>query len=106
MRKLGSIIIGAQPGTAVHHALHGGWTPEAHLLANQLEQRAGVLDVQRRIPRPGVPLEAPQPRPTPSNRLTFDALPLDEFERLRQANYAKGPAKSRVMKPARVARKG
>lgn len=96
--KLGSIVLAAQPGTATYHALNGGWTPEAHLLANQLEQRAGLLDVTRRTPRPTVADEPAQPKPANPNRVVpFDSLPIEEFERLRAANYARG--KSRGRKP-------
>ncbi|AMQ66957.1 tail assembly chaperone [Mycobacterium phage Bipper] len=96
MAKLGSIVLAAQPGTAVYHAVNEGWTPEAHLLANQLEQRAGLLNMARRMPRTGVPAETPQPPPTNPRRVdSWDSLPLEEFERLRQANYAQGPAPSR-----------
>jgi len=100
MAKLGSIVLAAQPGTAVYHAANEGWTPEAHLLANLLEHRAGLLSMARRMPRAGVPAEPPQPpkKVNPRRIDSWDALPLEDFERLRRENYAKGEAQSRKPK--------
>lgn len=80
--KLCSIVLGAPPGSAVHHSRHG----------------SVAIPAPARAPAP--------PRPTNPGVLDFDAMPLEDFERLRQANYATGPAPSRVIKPARVAKKG
>ena len=78
----------------------GGWTKEAHLLATQMEQKTGLVDLQRRMPRPGVPEEAP--RRDPKRVDSFDALPMDEFDRLIAENYARTPpTPGRVLGPER-----
>lgn len=90
------ICLAAHPGTALFHRVSGGWDRTAEMVANQLEYQAGHVQVARRFPRPGVPATAPAPvskNPfvgTPG----FQSMPLEEFERLRQANYARGPAKT------------
>lgn len=102
--KLVSIVLGSQPGTAVYHSVHKGWTPQLHMMANQLEQHAGVLDVQRRIPRPGVPEEVPQAKPDGKNKIQFDSMTIEEWEKARAENYARGKSPSRVIKPRRTAK--
>ncbi|MFD7247774.1 hypothetical protein ACFV6Y_38235 [Streptomyces massasporeus] len=92
----------AQPGTAVYHAQNEGWTREGHLLAAQMEQQAGLLDVTRRMPRAGVPEEPPKAKAVNPNRIdSWDSYSIEEFERMRAENYAKGRAPSRVIGPER-----
>lgn len=50
-----SIVVAAPTVSAVFLAMDG-WSKEAQLLANMQEQSAGLIDLQRRHPRPGVPL--------------------------------------------------
>lgn len=100
--KLGSIVLAAPPGTAVYHATHGGWTRESHLLAAQMEQTAGLVTMQSRITRDGVDPNTPVPQPErpatpPPGLLMCDEMPLEEFERLRAANYALGESPGRVI---------
>lgn len=54
-----SIVVASPPGTAVFFAMDG-WSKEAQLLANRQEQAAGLIDLQRRHERPGVPLGPPR----------------------------------------------
>jgi hypothetical protein len=51
--QLVSIVVAAPPGTAVHHAV-GNWTRQEDLLAQLGEQRAGLVHLNARYPRPGV----------------------------------------------------
>lgn len=109
LRKLVAIVLAAQPGTSTYHARHDGWTPEGHLLASQLEHQAGLVDVTRRVPRQGVKAEAPRERARPANpnRLdSWDTHTLEEFERLRAENYAKGQAPTRRIGPERTKTRG
>lgn len=98
------IVLAAQPTTAIFHARYGGWTREGHLLAAQMEQRAGLVDLTRRMPRDGVPAEPPKPKQQQNpNRIdSWDAMSIEEFEKLRAANYAKGPSPSKVIGPERI----
>lgn len=83
--------------------MNGGWTPEGHLLATQIEQQAGLNNVTRRIPRQSVSAEPKRPVVQNPNRIdSFDSLTLAEFERLRAANYAKGPSPTRRIGPQRT----
>lgn len=96
------MVLAAHPGTAVYHARYGGWTREAHLLASQMEQRAGLVDLSRRMPREGVAAEPPKAQPRNPNRIdSWDSYSIEEFERMRAANYALGPAPSKVIGPER-----
>lgn len=51
--ELVSIVVGSQPGTAVHYWTNG-WSREAELLANLGEQQAGLHHLNARYFRPGV----------------------------------------------------
>ncbi len=91
-----SIVLAAPRDSAVRWAIDGGWSQEAHLLANQQEQQAGLLDLGARYPRPGVEAEPVDDRPAPERLTakdighvrydTFDSI--DELEERRQAIYA------------------
>lgn len=54
LNELASVVFAAPTGSAVRWAIDGGWTPEAHLLANAQEQNAGLLELGSRYSRPGV----------------------------------------------------
>lgn len=56
--ELVSIVIASPPGSAVFHA-GGGWSKEAEMLANLGEQQAGVIQLNSRYPRPGIPEDTP-----------------------------------------------
>lgn len=68
-----------------------------------MEQRAGLIDVTRRLPRDGVPAEPakPQKKKNPNRIDSWDSLSIEEFEKLRAENYAKGRAASRRIGPER-----
>ena len=91
-----SIVLAAPPGTAVHHAVNGGWTMTDHLLATGFEQQAGLTQLPRRIERPGVTDTRPS-RPAnvhdhtqPVQRIRFDVMTIDELEKRRRARISKG----------------
>lgn len=97
LSEFASIILAAPRDSAVRWAVDGGWSPEAHLLANAQEQRAGLLNLQGRYPRPGVAelteeqaAEALTPADIPRDafgNVHLDAYPADEFFARRQAAY-------------------
>lgn len=84
-----SIIVGAQPGTAVYHSINKGWTTTDHLLATMSEYQAGLVSLPQRFSRPGVadvrPGKMPDIRDPNTNRLAFDSMTIDEFEARRKA---------------------
>lgn len=92
--ELISVIVAAPDGTAVFRAKRGGWSPSEELLANLGEQRAGLLDLKSRYPRPGVPFFQPQrmavnERPFEGVRLdvmTVDQLVLKRAEHLERGH--------------------
>ena len=75
--------------------MNAGWTRESHLAALGLEQKAGLVDLQRRMPRDGVPAEKPVPKKNEHRIDNWDSMPMDEFDKLQAANYALGPAESK-----------
>lgn len=86
-----SIVVAAQPGTAVHYAVNGGWTTEGHLLATMYEHQNGF---QHRIARPGVTDTRPakpasiHDHSKPFQKITFDVTTIDELEARRRAKGA------------------
>ena len=54
MGEILSLILGAGPDSAVRHSLDGGWSREAHLLANLQESNAGLATLQEPYARPGL----------------------------------------------------
>jgi hypothetical protein len=81
-----AVVVAAPPGTAVHHAVNGGYTLTDHLLATMSEQQAGLVDLRARHARPGVTDVRPTRPPDmsdysqPTKTLRFDVMPIDEFE--------------------------
>lgn len=56
----------------------------------------------RRLPRQGVPEQQPKAKPVNPKRIdSWESLPIEEFERLRAENYAKGPSPTRRIGPER-----
>lgn len=97
--EFASIVLAPPANSSVFLAV-GGWTKEAHLIATQMEQSEGLIEVQRRVPRPGVPEEPPIQKRNPRRVDSFDAMTLEEFERLRAENYARTPpTQGRVIGP-------
>lgn len=97
--KLGSIVLAAPPGTAVHHALTARGVD--HLTDSQRSQLMALAQ-QRQARRADASVSAAaQEKP---NRIdNWDSMPLEEFERLRAANYAKGESPGRVIGPEKKA---
>lgn len=97
--KLGSIVLAAPPGTAVHHALSARGVD--HLTDSQRFQLMALAQ-QRQDKRAQASISAAaQEKP---NRIdSWDSMPLEEFERLRAANYAKGESPGRVIGPEKKA---
>lgn len=85
--------------------LMDGWSKTDQLIANLGEQQAGLIDLQRRHPRPGVPIEAP--RDPMTNQATqaaarggvtrrkmqgFEPMALEDWIAFRDKNRALGDA--------------
>lgn len=105
--KMLAIIVPSPPGTAVRWALDEGWTRTDHLLANLAEQWAGLTSLGRRHPRPGVGNEPAQqsqanratfiesrPGRTSEKVLGFDSMTIEEWERVKAENWARGSART------------
>jgi hypothetical protein len=85
-----SIVVAAQPGTAIYHAVNDGWTLTDHLIATTGEQQAGLTELRKRILRPGVTdIRPAKPASAldhskPVQRITFDPMTIEDFERRRR----------------------
>lgn len=62
-----SIIIAAPAGSSVRYAFDGGWSLTDHLLATDMEHRAGFIGLPGRVQRPGVHVEAAELEKAPQN---------------------------------------
>lgn len=85
-----AIAAAAPQGTAVFESMSGGWTREAHLLANMQEGNAGLGELNQRYDRPGMSDRA-NPKFVP-----MDDYSMDEFDKMLEANYALGPSSEMV----------
>jgi hypothetical protein len=81
-----AIACAAPPGSAVHDAMHGGWTRTDHLLANMQEGNAGLVELNHRYDRPGMDEARPQ------KFVPMDDMSWDEMDAALEANYALGPS--------------
>lgn len=54
MGEVLSIILGAGPDSSVRNVLDGGWSREAHLLANLQESTVGLATLNEPYSRPGL----------------------------------------------------
>jgi hypothetical protein len=81
-----AIAVAPPPGSAVHDAMHGGWTRTDHLLANMQEGNAGLVELNHRYDRPGA-YEEPSQKFVP-----MDDMSWDEMDAALEANYALGPS--------------
>lgn len=61
--ELISVIVAAPAGSAVRYAFDGGWSLTDHLLATDMEHRAGFIGLPGRVQRPGVPGESVSAKP-------------------------------------------
>lgn len=99
--ELVSIVVAAPPGTACFQALDG-WSKEAQLLANLQEQDAGLIGMQRRHVRPGVPLDPVRAanqatdlaaaRGVRHTKVEMDSMAIDEWIKARAKNWGLGDA--------------
>lgn len=81
--ELVSIVMAAPSTSSVGEALNGGWSREAHLLANLQEGNAGLSNLDTRYDRPGT--EDTKPSAFPADSMTWD-----ELDVMLEANYALG----------------
>lgn len=88
-----ALCVANYPGTATYFAINGGWTTADHLLATLVEQDAGLVRIESRAERPGVTKarkEGPvQLGAKDSQRISFDAMPLDQFAKKYPARHRK-----------------
>ena len=61
MAEVLSIILGAGPDSSVRHCLDGGWSREAHLLANLQESNSGLATLHEPYSRPGLDVRPDTP---------------------------------------------
>ena len=94
MGEVLSIIIGAGPDSAVRHSLDGGWSREAHLLANLQESNSGLAKLDQPYQRPGL-----ESRPDSPERgrdiLHGQSMTWDEMDAL-EAKKAKAAASGKT----------
>lgn len=101
--ELASVVLAAPPTSSVRHAIDEGWARSDHLLANIIEQHAGLIRPVHRLPRPGVVAEPSDDDdgpvdPTRIRQLyaaggnIHTAMPVTELRRKLDAHYAKGRA--------------
>jgi hypothetical protein len=94
-----SIVVGAPPTSSVRYFLDGGWSKEAHLLANLQEQRAGIGELTEPYPRPGVEARPSDPMEGagffPMQAMSWEEADKRDAERY-AANKPKGRSRSRT----------
>jgi hypothetical protein len=85
-----AIAVAAPPNSSVDAAMTGGWSREAHLLANMQEGEAGLVNLDHRYDRPGM-VEDRGPKFVP-----MDDMSWEEMDAALEANYALGPSSEMV----------
>lgn len=80
------IALAPPSNSSVHDAMNGGWTREAHLLANMQEGNAGLVELNHRYDRPGM-YQEPNEKFVP-----MDDMSWEEMDAALEANYALGPS--------------
>lgn len=83
MGEVLSIVIGAGPDSAVRHCLDGGWSREAHLLANLQESNSGLATLAQPYERPG--LDARPEKAGARDILHGQAMSWEEMDALEEA---------------------
>jgi hypothetical protein len=81
-----AIACASPPNTAVYDAMTGGWSREAHLIANMQEGSAGLVELNHRYDRPGMYEQQEQ------KFVPMDDMSWDEMDAALEANYALGPS--------------
>ena len=105
--EMASVVLAAPANSAVRYSLDEGWPRSDHLMANLVEQGAGLIKVTRRWERPGVVIERDEftgsddgddvdPRKVrhifASGGQVHTAMPVDELRRKLDTHYAKARA--------------
>lgn len=86
-----SIVVAAPPDSSLRYHLDGGWSREAHLLANMAEQRAGIADLKDAYERPGLDQRA---QSQDDRLLKADVMSWDEMDRLDERRRASSVGKT------------
>lgn len=73
LEEMLAIVVAAPPQSSLRHFLDGGWSREAHLLANLSESAGGVSTINDRYERPGVQHTADPARLAPDGSEIFRA---------------------------------
>lgn len=81
-----AIVVGAPPSSSVRCAVDGGWSKEAHILANMAEGNAGLAKISEPYARPGI--EDRMPAPKAGSFFQADAYTWDEFDELQRKRYS------------------
>jgi hypothetical protein len=76
-----SIIVGAGPDSSVRYCLDGGWSREAHLLANLQESSAGLANLKQPYQRPGLD-ERPEENQRGRDILHGQSMTWEEMDRM------------------------
>jgi len=104
--EMAAIVCAAPPTSSVALAINGGWTKEAHMLANMQEQNAGLAELPRPYERPGVEKREEEGLLTRDGKLNmFGGKKLQELtweqaeERDRQRRATALAAEKRGVKP-------
>ena len=82
MGEVLSIVIGAGPDSSVRHCLDGGWSREAHLLANLQEANSGLATLSQPYDRPG--LDSRPENPGGRDILHGQAMTWEEMDALEE----------------------
>ena len=98
MGEVLSIVIGAGPDSAVRYCLDGGWSREAHLLANLQESHAGLATLQEPYARPGLDVRAEKPQAQDvlhGQAMTWEEMDARDAARAKAAASAGAPRNTR-----------
>lgn len=86
-----AIVVAAPPSSSVRFFQDGGWSREAHLLANMQEERAGVAHMDQPYERPGLeerPGWGPGQGGPGEPVMHAEAFTWQEFDELNKKRYA------------------
>ena len=90
-----SVVLAAPPNSSIRfYAIEKQWPQTDHLLANMAEQQAGIVSINGRYPRPGLPTEStevahPGLPVTPDGQLNMMPMSLDEFRARRERDQTR-----------------
>ena len=89
-----AIVVGANPNTSVRWFLDGGWSREAHMMANMVETQQGIATRREPFQRPGIDYRMPDPA---NKAMQADAYTWSEFDELERKKYSEeGQAQARA----------